>query len=78
LTFDITEPIDQTTAQANSLSKWLSSVVGDPIRLTFTTSSEPEFVSWILSFREEAKVLRPKWLVDTVKQSLDATSRLYA
>ena len=48
------------------------------IRLTFTTSSEAEFISWVLSFREEAKVLRPKWLVDTVKQTLDATTRLYA
>lgn len=47
------------------------------IRLTFTTSSEPEFISWVLSFREEAKVLRPKWLVDTVKQILDVTARLY-
>jgi predicted DNA-binding transcriptional regulator YafY len=47
------------------------------IRLTFTTSSEPEFISWLLSFREEAKALRPKWLVDTVKQALEATTRMY-
>jgi hypothetical protein len=29
------------------------------IRPNFTTSSELEFISWLLSFREEAKVLRP-------------------
>jgi hypothetical protein len=33
------------------------------IRPTFTTSSELEFISWLLSSREEAKVLRPKWPV---------------
>jgi len=47
------------------------------IRLTFTTSSEAEFISWLFSFREEAKVLRPKWLVDTVKETLEATTRIY-
>ena len=47
------------------------------IRLTFTTSSEQEFISWVLSFREEAKVIRPKWLVDTVKEALEATIRIY-
>jgi predicted DNA-binding transcriptional regulator YafY len=46
-------------------------------RLTFMTSSEQEFISWVLSFREEAKVLRPKWLVDTVKQTLDSTLANY-
>ena len=33
LTFDITESIDQTKAQANWLSKWLSSAVGDPVKV---------------------------------------------
>jgi len=48
------------------------------IRLTFTTSSEAEFISWVLGFREEAKVLRPKCLVDTVKRTLDVMARVYA
>jgi predicted DNA-binding transcriptional regulator YafY len=47
------------------------------ITLTFTASSEPEFISWLLSFREEAKVLRPKWLVDTVKETIGATLKNY-
>jgi hypothetical protein len=34
LTFDITESIDQTKAQANWLSKWLSSAVGDPVKVS--------------------------------------------
>ena len=48
------------------------------IILAFTASSEPEFISWVLGFREEAKVLRPKWLVTVVKETLDATLRNYA
>jgi predicted DNA-binding transcriptional regulator YafY len=47
------------------------------ISLTFTTSSEAEFISWVLSFREEARVLRPGWLVDTVKKTLEAALRTY-
>ena len=48
------------------------------IRLSFTTSSEQEFISWVLSFREKAKVVQPKWLVDTVKRTLDATLANYS
>jgi len=47
------------------------------LSLVFTTSSEAEFISWVLGFREEAKVIRPKWLVETVKQALDASLRNY-
>ena len=43
------------------------------IRLIFTTSSEPEFISWVLGFKDEARVIKPKWLVKEVKESLDAT-----
>jgi predicted DNA-binding transcriptional regulator YafY len=48
------------------------------LRLTFTTSSEQEFISWVLSFREEAKVLRPKWLVGTLKKTLHTTLSSYS
>ena len=34
MTCDITEPIDQAKAQANWLSKWLSSAVGDPVKVS--------------------------------------------
>ncbi|MBF0231400.1 MAG: WYL domain-containing protein, partial [Desulfamplus sp.] len=34
------------------------------IELTFTASSVPETIAWLLSFGSEAKVLEPDWLVD--------------
>ncbi|MBC8180428.1 WYL domain-containing protein [candidate division KSB1 bacterium] len=36
------------------------------VKLKFNASSKPEVISWILSFRDEAKVIRPKWLVKKV------------
>ena len=44
----------------------IAQLSGGKIRLTFTTSSRPELVSWILSFGAEAKVLAPEWLVAEV------------
>lgn len=34
MTFDITEPMDQAKAQAAWLSKWLSSAVGDTVKVS--------------------------------------------
>lgn len=34
------------------------------VRLSFTAASEPEVISWIRSFGEEAKLLKPKWLLN--------------
>jgi predicted DNA-binding transcriptional regulator YafY len=47
------------------------------VRLTFTTSSEPEFISWLLSFGEEAKLLRPAWLVKRVKEVVEEMVSAY-
>lgn len=38
------------------------------IRLKFSASSKPELSSWVLSFRSEARVIRPKWLKDKIVQ----------
>ena len=43
---------------------------GDGIRLTFSASSEPELIAWVLWFGDEAKVLRPKWLVKKVRDTI--------
>lgn len=37
------------------------------IILKFTSSSEPELISWLLSFGEEATLLKPDWLVEELK-----------
>jgi predicted DNA-binding transcriptional regulator YafY len=45
--------------------------------LCFRASSQPEVISWVLSFGEEVKVLSPGWLVKRVKQKIAAMSRRY-
>jgi predicted DNA-binding transcriptional regulator YafY len=37
-------------------------------KLKFSASSEPELISWVLSFGDEAKVVKPNWLIDRIKQ----------
>ena len=36
-------------------------------RLTFSASSKPELIAWVLSFGHDAKLIRPDWLVEKVK-----------
>lgn len=40
------------------------------IILKFTSSSEPELISWLLSFGEEAKLIQPEWLVKELKSKI--------
>jgi predicted DNA-binding transcriptional regulator YafY len=39
--------------------------------LTFSASSEPELISWVLSFGDEARLLKPAWLISNVKQKIN-------
>lgn len=43
-----------------------------------TTSSEIEFKKWILSFGSDIKVIKPKWLIDDIKNELAKTLKLYS
>ncbi len=47
------------------------------LKLIFSTSSEPEVVSWVMSFGTEAKVEGPKWLADEVKQIASSVAEIY-
>ena len=38
----------------------------DKILLTFTASSEPELISWVLSFGAEARVMKPGWVREEI------------
>ncbi len=40
------------------------------IILKFTASSEPELLSWLLSFGEEATLIKPDWLVKGIKSKI--------
>lgn len=47
------------------------------VSLTFSASSEPELVAWVLSFGDEAKLIRPEWLVEEVREQIDGMRRRY-
>jgi predicted DNA-binding transcriptional regulator YafY len=47
------------------------------IRLKFSASSKPELSSWVLSFRSEAKVIKPKWLKDRIIQEAESIQNNY-
>ncbi|MBX4271846.1 helix-turn-helix transcriptional regulator [Clostridium estertheticum] len=47
------------------------------IVFTGTTSSEIEFKKWILSFGGEAKVIKPQWLKESIKEELKRAIALY-
>ena len=46
-------------------------------KMTFSTSSEPELISRVLSFGDEAKVIKPKWLVEEVKEVVNRMGQVY-
>ena len=48
------------------------------IRLTFSASSDVELISWILSFGEEAKVIKPKWVIEEIQNKLEKLNKLYS
>jgi predicted DNA-binding transcriptional regulator YafY len=45
--------------------------------LTFSATSKPELISWVLSFGNEAKVIRPDWLVKEVNEVVKDMYALY-
>jgi predicted DNA-binding transcriptional regulator YafY len=47
------------------------------IILEFTASSEPEVISWLLWFGEEARLIKPQHLVDEIIHSIDSMKNNY-
>ena len=47
------------------------------IRLSFTASSEPELIGWLLSFGEDVKLLKPKWLVKAIADKIKKLQKIY-
>jgi predicted DNA-binding transcriptional regulator YafY len=47
------------------------------IRLIFSASSEYELTGWALSFADEARVVKPKWLVDGVLKIISSMQEIY-
>jgi len=49
----------------------------DKIILKFTASSKPELIGWLLSFGEEATLLKPEWLLKELKEKIDKMVKSY-
>lgn len=47
------------------------------IRISFTASSGPEVIGRILFFGEEAKLLKPDWLVEEIREKVRVIKNLY-
>ena len=50
---------------------------GGKTHLSFSASSEPELVAWLLSFGDEARLLSPDWLVEEVKAQVAQMGEKY-
>ncbi|MDM7985838.1 MAG: WYL domain-containing protein [Smithella sp.] len=50
----------------------------DKILLKFTASSEPELISWLLSFGKEAILIKPDWLVKKLKLTIGEMGACYS
>ncbi len=50
----------------------------DKVRIRFTSSSQNEVLSWLLSFGEKARLLGPESLVDALKKRIRAIQKNYA
>jgi predicted DNA-binding transcriptional regulator YafY len=47
------------------------------VKLKFSASSELELISWILSFGDDVKVIKPDWLIDKIRNIVDSIKELY-
>ncbi len=47
------------------------------LRITFSASSDKELISWLLSFGDEARLIKPQRLVDSTKDMLMKMEALY-
>ena len=50
---------------------------GDKVRIKFAASSEPEIISWILSFGDDARLIKPDRLVDELARRINVMSSTY-
>jgi len=53
-------------------------MAGEKIRLTFSASSEPELIGWLLQFGPNAIVIEPKSIKEKIFKMLNQSIRLYS
>lgn len=74
------KPAEYVSERTWSQDQKIEEIPGAPektIRLTFTSSSRLELVSWVLSFGDLTKVIRPQWLVEQIKEMARKMSSIY-
>jgi predicted DNA-binding transcriptional regulator YafY len=47
------------------------------VKLKFSASSEPELISWILSFGDKVKMIKPDWLIEEIRNIIDGIREVY-
>lgn len=47
------------------------------VKLKFSASSEPELISWVLSFGDGSKVIKPDWLIQNIRESVFNLHKVY-
>jgi len=47
------------------------------IIMSFSASSAPEIIEWLLSFEDEAKLIEPDWLVERMKETINRMQGIY-
>lgn len=47
------------------------------IVLIFSASSKPELIDWLLSYGNEARVIKPRWLVENMKKEINLMQEVY-
>ncbi|MBM4311183.1 MAG: WYL domain-containing protein [Deltaproteobacteria bacterium] len=45
--------------------------------ITFTVASESELISFILSLGDNARILKPKWLIENIKKYIEKMAFSY-
>lgn len=61
-----------------SVDQKIEKISKDKIKLSFNASSEPEIISWVLSFGDKAVVIKPEWLIDKIKNKLNNMQNSYS
>ena len=56
----------------------IESMSQDRIKLTFTASSEPEVLSWLLSYGEEVELLKPEHLLGELAGKIRKMHQIYS
>jgi predicted DNA-binding transcriptional regulator YafY len=56
----------------------IKKISDNKIRLFFTATSDQEVLSWILSFKDEAKLIQPEYLINEIENTAMKLKKMYS